>query len=572
MRKCGLFVLLSVALSFSFSAFFSGVSKAASEFDNKIEITEGYSVSLCGIYHTWTAENIMDLYLRSIEQYRHYHGAFSSREDEFSAITEAFGYGEESGFYLRQSYEGSSVRLGVFNKDANWSMKSWQNNRSYFYGENVDYVYNSYANLNNQSLANDICEAQDFDVNNFDDLLTALSNGYENGGNLKQAVVFYGDYIQYLNVLNTNNVMGIQLYNAGTAQIFAHSGNITYPDGYEGEQIPDSVVIAEDQEEVRPNFDYNVVDKKIDATPVDVPKKLPTYDDDYKIEWSLFSCDAHDEVAWTCENSELVKYEILDKNESFTESVKDYKYYKLEAQYIIQPCHRYDSWPATPDYCYTIKPENTATYRYLPSTVFLNVNGDSISGSTSGDDCYLGFCKPKSEFKVCEWESLLKLGEYVSCHIYNFFIHFKNFMKMLFVPKWSDIRPHFDRFTETAGNQLGFLYDSFAMLGSAFNLIVATGNPNVGYTCDIPLAFFGSNGNVQLCAWRHQFPSMWSFMQRSIQAGISLTLVYVFWRKFNKMTGRDVEDGTEIEVGAGAYPAKSVGWVNERTGEKGKIK
>lgn len=176
----------------------------------------------------------------------------------------------------------------------------------------------------------------------------------------------------------------------------ANVSNINYPDNYEG----DSVKTRPGAEIVRPRFTYDVVDRNVTATHMPRASALPTYPNDpYSIEWFVHKCTDWDDNDNSCDNYDDTKlhYEITPSGGTTTFTVPDYGHYKISAGYLVGGCHRYPSWPATPDYCYYTAPENTDDYEYTTTAMMWNIDGTSFSGDTADDSLICdvsGFCEP----------------------------------------------------------------------------------------------------------------------------------------------------------------------------------
>jgi hypothetical protein len=183
--------------------------------------------------------------------------------------------------------------------------------------------------------------------------------------------------------------------------LFFASDNITYDSSYTGTHLPLSVGGDEPEKTtIRPEFTYQLNDKKVTAHDYNFDLPTVTPDDGYtikgySIEWAIFKCDAYDEVVG-CTGSHLVDgtYEIQDQDQDYSKDLTEYGDYTLTATYLVQQCYRYPSYPATPDYCFYI-PLNTELpqYDFTSTTTYLQANGQSITGDTKNEQCDVsGFC------------------------------------------------------------------------------------------------------------------------------------------------------------------------------------
>ena len=199
---------------------------------------------------------------------------------------------------------------------------------------------------------------------------------------------------------------------------FAHflsTFDVQYPEGYEGDTIPDS---WEPKPVVRPDFTYQVADKKVTAH--DYRQDLPAVTPEegytikgYSVEWSLFKCGSWDDTTKLCNSPSLKKYGIQLQDEDFTHSVDDYGDYTLEATYMVQECYRYPSYPATPDYCvYLNLSTELPDYDFDSTTIHLHIDGKSFSGDTKDMACDVsGYC----EVPVVDCESKETFIDQLTC-------------------------------------------------------------------------------------------------------------------------------------------------------------
>jgi len=181
---------------------------------------------------------------------------------------------------------------------------------------------------------------------------------------------------------------------------------INYPSGYAGAEPPAS--LDDTRPVIKPEFTYQLSDKKLTAT--DHNQDLPTFTPDegynivkYQVEWSTFKCGSYDEShginAGSCQSPSLKDHQILDQASDYTYTVSDYAHYQLTAEYLVQECYRYPSYPATPDYCFDISlGTELPDYRFTSTSHDFDINGQSLSGDTSSETCDVsGFCQVTEE-------------------------------------------------------------------------------------------------------------------------------------------------------------------------------
>lgn len=178
------------------------------------------------------------------------------------------------------------------------------------------------------------------------------------------------------------------------------SGNIIYPDGYEGKRI---IADIKDRKQIRPQFTYQLHDRSLTAH--DYAQDLPTFEPEpgynivsYEVQWSLFKCDdkGYDSKLNICNGSPVqVGYSIISQDQDFTTSVQEYGDYFLSAKYQVQQCYRYPSYPATPDYCFYVDlGVKFKDYDFTKTEIHLIIDGRSETGDTSQLRCGVdGKCK-----------------------------------------------------------------------------------------------------------------------------------------------------------------------------------
>lgn len=319
---------------------------------------------------------------------------------------------------------------------------------------------------------------------------------------------------------------------------FVSFADIKYPDGYSGVQVPDN---GGGKTSIKPDFTYTVNNKDLQAK--DYNLELPTIEPDegytiqgYSVEWSLFKCGSYSDVGNVCNDGELLKYQILDQNDSFNYSVADYADYHLKAQYLVQQCYRYPSYPATPDYCFYVDlGEELPDYDFTSTTVHLKIDGSDITGDTRDGECdESGFCEPPSPYEDCSTYGIDIVGG-LGCVIRNFGVWLTNTLKMLFIPSGQFFNEIFKDFGDFFNKKLGFIAYPITFLITFFNDVMnAAGSPS----CRIEGGtLFGVNTDVDLCTMQRSIPVIYNGIIIFIRSAVAFALIFALWRKYHEVVG-----------------------------------
>ena len=322
--------------------------------------------------------------------------------------------------------------------------------------------------------------------------------------------------------------------------LFIVSDNIDYPEGYEGSPVPGGVGT---KTVVKPDFTYSVNNKDVQAK--DYNLTLPTITPDegytiegYSVEWSLFKCGSYTDVGNLCNDSSLSKYQILGQDDTFNYSVSDYGDYHLQANYLVQECYRYPSYPATPDYCFYVDFGAEAElddYDFTSTTVHLKIDGSSFSGDTKEGECDVsGFCEPPSPYEDCSTYGLDIVGG-LGCVIRNFGVWLTNTLKMLFIPTGQFFNELFSDFGDFFNEKLGFIaYPISFLIGFFTDVMNAAGTP----TCSLEGgSIFGVNADVDLCTMQDKVPVIYNGIITFIRAAVAFTLIFALFRKYHEVVG-----------------------------------
>lgn len=319
---------------------------------------------------------------------------------------------------------------------------------------------------------------------------------------------------------------------------FVSFGTVTYPEDYDGPDVPDN---GGGKTTVKPDFTYSVNNKDVQAK--DYNLDLPAVEPDegytiqgYSVEWSLFKCASYTEVGNICHDSDLVKYQIMNQNDTFNYSVSDYADYHLQANYLVQECYRYPSYPATPDYCFYVDlGAELPDYDFTSTTVHLKIDGSAFSGDTKEGECDVsGFCEPPSPYEDCSTYGLDIVGG-LGCVIRNFGVWLTNTLKMLFIPTGQFFNELFSDFGNFFNEKLGFIaYPITFLIGFFTDVMNAASSP----TCQMEGgSIFGVNADVDLCTMQDKVPVIYNGIITFIRAAVAFALIFALFRKYHEVVG-----------------------------------
>lgn len=308
-----------------------------------------------------------------------------------------------------------------------------------------------------------------------------------------------------------------------TSQPLFIATDIAYPDDYEGVYPPDTVDVSEKPIK-KPDFTYQLNNKEVKAH--DYANELPIYDPDtagyyfvgYKVEWILYKCNPWDPYPMNlCTDSEIVDYQQLPQESDYVANADDYGEYMLEAKYLTEQCYDYDGVPdvdATPDYCSITSPlVEVPEINWLPTQIYLNINGQSITGDTTGQTCDAsGFCQVDSTMCYSEEDFITQL----TC-----------------------------RFTKSFNT--GLINPSINAFKNLLTSLVVPSNP----TCNIPLGnvaiapgkvFPLSTYSEKACASAAQFRSAFPIGPLLINFFLAMTLLVLLVRIINRLLDHQKND------------------------------
>ena len=329
------------------------------------------------------------------------------------------------------------------------------------------------------------------------------------------------------------------------------------------------------QDEILPDFEYNVVDKKISIKHLKDRDRitLDAFSDYTKDGWRL--ADNTYQLVFTIQKrrgGDVVHQQTIDAGGTFSVDLPNYDEYTVVARYSARACYSYGEGSSTPDYCINGFPKDTEYIKYKERYMYINVDGQKHSSSTVDSVCLEGFCEEKREkpkYEDCSQYDYnfngLKIPSFgsIACAIRNSFVwFFTDFIFSIIFPKIEDLQSLWNDLLNTIIDRLGFLALPFTFIKGVFTTVEAMNSNN--NTCAVSLTVFGSTANLEMCRWRYQLPAVWSFMQIFLQGGIAIGFLWTCYRLANRFFGIYVEDYEEED-----HETHSVRWLDERTGEHG---
>jgi hypothetical protein len=292
---------------------------------------------------------------------------------------------------------------------------------------------------------------------------------------------------------------------------------------------------------IKPDFTYAANGK--DVTAKDFNQTLPAVTPDagytiqgYSVEWSLFKCATWTDVGNICGGTaDLVDHKIQDQNQQYAYTVSDLSDYTLSAQYLVQECYRYPSYPATPDNCFYVSlSAELPTYNFTTTTVHLKIDGSAIAGDTAGATCDVsGFCTPPSPYKDCSTFGL-DVGGYVGCIVGNFQVWLTALMTTLFVPGGSFFAGYWANFSGFLATKLGFIWGAIASVMSLFTGIITAAGSESCTTGSLG-TFFGTSVSFDFCSLQDISSAGWTLISTLIRSITVLAMVFAFYRKYHEV-------------------------------------
>lgn len=282
---------------------------------------------------------------------------------------------------------------------------------------------------------------------------------------------------------------------------------VTYPLGYEGQQVYNGITLAD----IYPKFGYNVGPDNILNALIYERENIEAKCSNYGIKWT-----------------------VLDTNNV----VLDEKYQK-EADVYTYKFNGYDTYTLKTEYTNGI-PCKPLTSNYIASQVSILINGEVSIGSTAINVCSIvnGVfnCTPADPYTDCSTFGT-NVGGYFECVMGNFGTYLRSSLISLFVPRSSFMTGFTTKIQTDLNTNLGGVYQSISFFQNFIGTIVT--QSAVG-TCmlDPPGTFFGSEVSFNLCIFQDQFSEVWVVMQSLAVGGTSLILVFALVRKYQEVVDK----------------------------------
>lgn len=165
----------------------------------------------------------------------------------------------------------------------------------------------------------------------------------------------------------------------------------------------------------------------------------------------------------------------------------------------------------------------------------LDVNGTFMSGGTSLNTCTdtgtVVDCGAANPLEDCSTYGT-DIGGYFQCVVNNFGIQLQEWLKDLFVPKYSFFNGWTTDFSTFLNEKLGFLYKSLSLVGTLFTGLVSAAGTEVT-SITFPGEFFGSPFVVDIGALRGIIGDISWFVLQGIVISITIiALTIAAYRKY----------------------------------------
>lgn len=275
---------------------------------------------------------------------------------------------------------------------------------------------------------------------------------------------------------------------------------VTYPEGYDGQIIPETYDPPGELTVVRPEYDWQVELRSITLNNISTP---PPGVEPYRVKFDI--------VVGTFDPDDFVElYEVvLDPQGSQRIDLTRLAPVGITAYYINLDGTR---------------KEDTDEFDYRETIVTFNVDGSTFSGTTVGaicndeDVCEVVETPRYEDCSVYNTDIELWSGgpnlevwsvETLSCEINNFWLRLMDFLNFLFVPDMEAITNAMNTFMGVLEEKLGFVYTSFEYLIQWITSILVVSPDCIIDTGDGE--FFGASVQFDICTFEDAAPNVWAY-------------------------------------------------------------
>lgn len=247
--------------------------------------------------------------------------------------------------------------------------------------------------------------------------------------------------------------------------------------------------------------------------------------------------------------------------EIYTHKLPSLGTYDLTAAYVIAECDK-GANPQDMSTCSVRRLTYSKNYEFSPRHAKIVIDGNSGSYDTDKMHCTNEGveCAPPPLYEDCSvhdmkirfWsggpEFSMPSISSIWCTMKNWGVFISHeIIRPLFIPNAYRVSLLFESTRNNFMSSLGFLGEPFKVIVQFFDFVVS--DRSAGRNCALPpLTVFGSTATVELCAWRHQLPDVWRFMQLVIQGGIALSFLWVSYSLVTRIFGVEVPAYEEESV------------------------
>lgn len=366
-------------------------------------------------------------------------------------------------------------------------------------------------------------------------------------------------------IISNNNIS----WDSNITNIFAYNFDITWPAGYDGDELHDTppVVLQPLTYWVNAKFSNALTDFKANYLNYNTDPSPSDIGHADKLIWYLIDpsiTDVQDAAGWqsVTNYNTNIQHEYPDrvipyifdhggfKGDYICSAILD-----LNQEFNSGNCKKFFYSPdpaklSQKQYLLVVLPYQFVRegYDITSKNTVLNIDFSKVVSDFSSEQCIPGalgqndavWCAQQDDYEDCLAYGVDLVGG-IGCHVRNLGTFIVSALKLLFVPELRWIEQRLEYMTNNMKTALGFIWAPVDFIIQIFTTVKDISVAN--NTCALPpLTFFGSTATVHLCQWRYQLPGLWAVMQLAIQGGIALSLIFVFWRTFMKLFGHDTGD------------------------------